>query len=751
MANETTANAARHYKLTGQPQKAINAANQTLLYFMSGKIKDDKNNSQAQTLNLIGDCYQELGEYGKALDSYTKAFNFIKKGMASATFFAESDNYVGIGNTYNSLGNAQKALQYYEKALPDLIRYGDGNKEVRLLSAIGDLYTKLSNTPKAIENYEQALKFSQIRNETFDNHNYIDADILSRIARVKLQTGKMKEVLELLKEAEQLNCNEARKNALISQTYGDVYARLKDNAKAVDYYHQALGVYRGEQNRSGEAAVLSELATVSQSAGNSRLAIFYGKQSINKYQELRQNIESLDKDTQKTYLKSVEDVYKKLADILAGEGRFPEAQNVLMLLKEEEYFGYVRRDASEIKNLTARTDITLNDDERKVIERYNLIAGRVAQIGAEFQKLDDKKRKLGENVLLPLNEQKQYEELSTQLFDANAAFKLFLEKELVAELAKTGKAGKKEQIDNDRNLILKLRGWGAGTVLLTTIAGDENYRVILTTPKAQTDGKYTIPIAELNKKVFAFRDALQNPSVDPRPLGKELYDILIKPVEKDLEAANAKTLIWSLDGTLRYIPLAALSPDGKSYLVEKYQTAVITSTARQDLLDDKKPEWRTLGVGVSNAEIVADPTEKENKISFAALPNVKLELAAIVRDEQAKEETGITNGKKFVDAEFNVKNFSESLTKETEDGKRKYTVVHVASHFRLGKDTASSFLLLGGGKTLTLEQISNSAEMTFENVELVTLSACNTAFGSDATAKKSIRWRLLLCRAEQNR
>jgi len=153
---------------------------------------------------------------------------------------------------------------------------------------------------------------------------------------------------------------------------------------------------------------------------------------------------------------------------------------------------------------------------------------------------------------------------------------------------------------------------------------------------------------------------------------------------------------------------------------------------------ENEKDWRTLGLGVSTAQTVPDPVLPDEKRSFSELPGVKTELEKIVRDEQSPNETGLNLGKRLIDIDFNSKNFGDSLTKEIAGGKRKYTIVHIASHFRLGDDSAKSFLLLGGGNTLTLEQISNSPQMRFGNVELVTLSACNTAFasGGDSTGKE---------------
>jgi CHAT domain-containing protein len=59
-------------------------------------------------------------------------------------------------------------------------------------------------------------------------------------------------------------------------------------------------------------------------------------------------------------------------------------------------------------------------------------------------------------------------------------------------------------------------------------------------------------------------------------------------------------------------------------------------------------------------------------------------------------------------------------------------VVHVASHFRFspGNET-DSFLLLGDGSHLTLDQVRSSINL-FGGVDLLTLSACETAMGGEA-------------------
>jgi CHAT domain-containing protein len=56
-----------------------------------------------------------------------------------------------------------------------------------------------------------------------------------------------------------------------------------------------------------------------------------------------------------------------------------------------------------------------------------------------------------------------------------------------------------------------------------------------------------------------------------------------------------------------------------------------------------------------------------------------------------------------------------------------YPVVHIASHFSFNAaKEETSFLLLGDGSHLSVEEMQNSPGI-FEQVELLTLSACDTA------------------------
>ena len=278
--------------------------------------------------------------------------------------------------------------------------------------------------------------------------------------------------------------------------------------------------------------------------------------------------------------------------------------------------------------------------------------------------------------------------------------------------------GEVTRVREAEGLMETLRDLGPGTVAVYTVVGEQGLRSILITPDVQKGYFHKIPAAELNKKILAFREAVRSPAVDPRPLGKELYDIVVKPMEKDLEGAQVQTIMWSLDGALRYVPVAALY-DGERFLVERFRSVVFTPASQSRLKDPVSREWRGLGLGVSLAHE-----------GFQALPNVPSELHAIIRD-RPNAPAGVLPGAVKLDGEFT----KEVLRAEL---RRRYSIVHLASHFDFAPGTdKNSFLLLGDGGKLTLEEF-RSMPQVLQGVELLTLSACDTAVGGEGADGREV-------------
>lgn len=248
------------------------------------------------------------------------------------------------------------------------------------------------------------------------------------------------------------------------------------------------------------------------------------------------------------------------------------------------------------------------------------------------------------------------------------------------------------------------RGRGQGSVFVHYLITEEKLRIILTTPYMPPLVRDTpISTKELNHKIDDFRQTLQNPLKDPFQEAKALYKLVLEPIAEDLKQAEAKTLMLSLDGTLRYLPFPALH-DGTGYMAEKYRMVVFTEAAKTRIEAKPTANWRLAGFGLSRK--IGD---------FDLLEGVKAELTGIAQ---------ILPGNIYLDGDFNSPNIQMVLGES-------YAVLHIASHFvfQPGKEI-DSFLLLGDGKRLTLDQIKDGA-YDFNGVELMTLSACNTGVGGN--------------------
>ena len=390
---------------------------------------------------------------------------------------------------------------------------------------------------------------------------------------------------------------------------------------------------------------------------------------------------------------------RDITAVLAEQGRSDDAQRMLGAVKEEE-----------LRELTRTGPPTSGSVEQAVDRagRYLHVHARLTAIVAEADAIRGK-LKAG---TASSAERVRLDKLEIDLSVARREFDGFVEN-LVKELAASDSARAAEIGGRNLNQLSAfqgtLEGLGHGAVRLDYILGSNKLSILLTTPKLQIARQVDISSAALNEKVTRFRKLLENPKSNPVPAARELYTLLIEPVAAILQKINAQTLMISLDGKLRYVPFSALH-DGNGFMLERYRVVMFTEAAKDKLKDLPNPKWRLAALGVTRR--VGD---------FEPLPGVRSELEGIVG---TKARRGVFPGEMYLDEFFTANVMREVLLKG-------YPVVHVASHFvfQSGTDAANSFLLLGDGKRLTLTDF-NHGPFDFRYVDLIALSACETALGN---------------------
>jgi CHAT domain-containing protein len=207
--------------------------------------------------------------------------------------------------------------------------------------------------------------------------------------------------------------------------------------------------------------------------------------------------------------------------------------------------------------------------------------------------------------------------------------------------------------------------------------------------------------------VFDLHHRLQS-HADPAAPSRALFRLLIEPVAPLLSAADVQHLVLVPDDILRYVPFAALD-DGEHYLVESYALSIAT------------PAGQLIGLGARPLRSAAAFGVSRTPDGRAPLPNVSIELHRVVQ-VSAADRNGVLPGVILLDRDFTRASATRVLA-------RGYPVVHIASHFVFRPGSlADSYLLLGDGTHLTLDVIKD-AGLPLNGVELLALSACDTAVG----------------------
>lgn len=607
------------------------------------------------TLNNIGSSYFQLGRYRDALDAFLEAVKLRDEAGDLAGVAQTTGN---LGAVYFVLGEDQQALRNLQQAYELQEIAGDMRGAAASLSIIGSIYVAGNELTEAEKYFRLSLQF---RVKAGDRAG--EARSLSKLGDVSARLGFLERSSEQYADALKImeDLGDRAGIALVKTNIGIQYLDDGRLEKARETLNEAFALARETGDIREQSECLAALMAVEVSGGRPAEAILNGKQAVNLLQELRYQIRSFDQEVQSSFRRGVENTYRILIELLVKSSRTAEAEQVLRMLKDEEYFQFVGdRSAS---GTAVRERIWFNAGEHAMLARRG---ARIAQVSGQIPK-------------------------------------------------------------GTRSIV---KGWNdKGAVLVATVVGENALSIIVTTDKGQRG--YVIPVSEsaLRKMVQDFRSTVLGAKfgdTDASLPAQTLYDHLVRPIERDLREARARTVVWSLDKFLRYLPTAALWDRHEGYFVEKYSSVVLALAGTRNLGQRPlgKTRWRALGIGVSRGTDNLEP-----------LQNVSSELEAIVREGGARDTRGLISGVRLMDDSATYSAIRDRLSS------RAFRLTHAATHFVFVPGTKAeglgSYLLLGGGEKLTLSDLQRSPDI-FAGTELLTLSACDTGFGGTTADGREI-------------
>jgi len=686
-------NLALVYQATGNWQegkKAIAANLNRIERLEDSKLKQELS---AESLEVLGKINLAIGESQKAIDAWEKA----------RKIYRELENKERENNSSINLAIAQSALGLYDRARKNLLGVKKDletqpNKiKVVTLLELGNIFRKLGNLSAADAALAESLQIAK-QNQTSSE----------TIARILMSLGDLERV-------------------------------RKQQAKALSYYQEAIDlsdepaiivraklnqfnwfVEKGIWNEELAAAIEQDIEKLP----NSRTKI-YSEINLanNAIKYLKQNPEPNNNKLLVAYriltkaLKRAKEIGDRRAESYANGtlGHLYEIENRLEEAKTLTEIALLKAIELNSPDLSYQWEWQLGrilqerGETEEAIAAYSQAVNNLQSLRGDLVAVSDEIQFTFSESVEPV-----YRELADLLLkEDNPSQENLLQARKVIEslqLARLNNYFREACLDIVPQEIDKIDR--EASVVYSIILPDR-LALILSVPGqpltyyASASESETVPkIESIIKNLYSDLGPSLSLGYNKQPY-QQLYDLLIGPLEEDLEQNQIKTLVFVLDGVLQRVPVAALF-DGEKYLIEKYNVALTPSLQLFKSPSLSPERLRTVFAGIS-----------QGVAGFAPLPGVK---------EEAQEIAEVVPTEIFLDGEFT----SDRL--QTEIGLNAFPIVHLATHGQFSSAAEDTFLLAWDRRinVKDLDRLLGVRDLQRQNpIELLVLSACETAEGDD--------------------
>ena len=722
----------------GRPQEALPVAEQAVQLGESTLGADAP--GLVKSLQSLADVHRALGQLPEAWHLYEHIGRIVAKGPNDVELPTRVTYYRGLAGLQLDLGNVDEAVAALDAGL-DATR-----AEPALVLQRGYLMETLAQAsarradPQSRARYAEALTLFGSRLP--DSH-----PTMLRVVNELCGLDIREHAASAGQECSEAQSRLARARDVDPALRATVYDNLSELSRAhgdpdhaVSLAVSAVSAAEGLGTPEPLARAYFIAARALNAQGRTALAIFFGKRAIAQIQRQRQYFSGEDERLDRGFLLDKIDMYRTVADWLMESGRIDEGLEVLQLLKAQELYDFTSR--------AAAWDVSgkgpaLNDRERTLDSRYVAVLPADTAVGSEIDRL----RRLQQQARITVQERKRLDELLKRAQQAEGARTLRIKEFIASNTQAGGTATTTSRIDA-KSLQRAIENAPADSAIAVYVLTDQRLRLLIATRHTQREIRVSLDAHDLQRRIGRFLDLIGQRAPIDAP-ARSLYDTLARPLDEAARQEKVTHLLLWLDGPLRYVPFGALeAPDG-SYLADRYAIEMLTGigipsgseapttpssmsasrTLQTRYAPAKVPDGslRVLGFGVTQA---VD--------GFQPLPGMADELCYVVHGPIAGLVThsaacrgsdagdGALPGEGFADGAFTTQRFETSL-----HAPHSYRVLHVGTHFSLRPGNAMrSFLVLGDGSRLMLDTL---AGLDFTGLDLVTLSACQTAMGGGRT------------------
>ncbi len=734
----------------GNEGEASLRVQQGLRLYQAGKITEAINVWQ-QALGVISNsldlalvrtnlalAYREIGNFNQAVQQWEKAIQIYRVQKDEATQERLAQLLVEQGQTYSDLGQQQRAIQLLQSALEIAKKNNLQLTEAAALGALGNAYWAAGNYEEAISSCEASLRIARELNDKGKGYiitalNNLGNAYASRGERYRTSAsvatiegddqavGQFNELAQEDKlaaiaaftESAQLAMNGLSKDRQLSEQNWqllEVKARLNLNRLLGEMAEPDSNLIA--QNRSRIISILERVP-------DSRDKV-YGLINLAIANEKNQEAARL-LGLAIASARNISD-FRSLSFAIGSLGHLYEASRQYteaMDLTQQAQFAAQQANAADSLyrwQWQAGRVFKVTGDRTQAIASYESAIATLQSIRSDILVANkdlqfnfrDSVEPVYRELMGLLLETTNYQTNLTKTINILELLKLaelqnFFGDDCVEIAQKNGT--KKDNLSE------------TGAAVIYSVILSDRTEMILQSPDGNLQG-YPVEIKQdqLQQEIDQLRLLLENRSTEEYlPQAQKIYDMLIHPMAEDIAKLGVKTLVFIQDGVLRKVPMSALH-DGKEFLVQKY---AIANTPSLTLTASKSPNVRNLKALAVGLTVEREP--------FPPLTNVAAEVAEV---------NSLLGGIKLLDRDFTITRLEKELRANN------FAIIHIATHGKFGVDAASTFLVGYDGK-ISLDQLDSLLRSVSQNyrrneqqepVELLTLSACQTAAGDNRAA-----------------
>src|SRR5262249_18241774 len=442
----------------------------------------------AHPLASLAEVYFALGLMDRCHDAAERALALLVRVLGEDDL-ETANARVRLGVALTEMGAPGRACSLHRRALAIMRAHGRTDWAAAILASLGAAHLAAGHAKAAVARYEQAL--AQAR-ETFGAAHATTGAYVAALADCLVAIGEDERALALYRQTHTLlraALDEMHPDAARARLSLALLEKKKHPAQTPTALFQALAVLavHGRRPRS-LAEAYPHLARM---LPDSAAAILFWKLAVIDIERIHRHVARLDGKLERAFVKKNADEFRELGDALIRRGRLPEAQQVLAIIKEREIFGVTGIDARRTKISLTPLEIEWARSGAKLVgELSALLTEDDAATGAEPERTDEKIEQAGRRV-------------RAWFEDLVAAFAA-----AAARGAGTGAA--------DKSPASAWRVAEPGTALLQYLFAPDRLSVsiVLTIGAVPRERRVALAWGELNRLVFALRDAMQVRSAD---------------------------------------------------------------------------------------------------------------------------------------------------------------------------------------------------------------------------------------------